>query len=106
MGNQQRHHVNCACATCMRERSKEGSTAVHVNVWARFVVVVVLAARLSLPGRPELIKLGLRACTYTWCKHGNVDVFCGKQQVELEWLMWGCKHVYSSKRENTLVPAC
>ena len=30
----------------------------RTTVWARFVVVVVLAAMLSLPGRPELIMLG------------------------------------------------
>lgn len=27
-------------------------------LWARFVVVVVLAAQVSLPGKPELLKLG------------------------------------------------
>ena len=41
----------------MRGRGKEQSTAVH-TVWARLVVVVVLTAKLSLPGRTELKQLG------------------------------------------------
>ena len=43
----------------MRGRGKEQCAIARTAVWVRLVVVVVLTARLSLPGRAELNKLGL-----------------------------------------------
>ena len=57
-GNRQHNHVHCACATCMRGRGKEQCAAAHTAVWVRLLVLVVLTARLSLPGGAELKKLG------------------------------------------------
>ena len=42
----------------MRGRGKEHCAVAHTVVWVRLVVMVVLTARLSLPGRTELKKLG------------------------------------------------
>ena len=46
----------------MRGRGKEQCAVAHTAVWVRLVVLVVLTARLSLPGGAELKKLGRSGC--------------------------------------------